>query len=320
MILDYKKREHLQLLNRYKKVKGITLIRRYLPHLDPLEKMYVIDSEEDWEKVYDEFPVDKVTARCDCPIGVNGKLLDGQTFRRDNVRRYIKDLKEAVPDGVVILQEMKPGYNERTYTQGGVNIDVVIGEGIRMEYVGASFDCRELCKGKASHEAWYIPWDEVPFLKECSIGKYKVGEISEEGYKESAKERCAFLMETFLKEYLMKHHQIDDVEQVDSKLTANERQALVDAYEAKTKEILAVMPHRYKGINRQILRDVISQVIFPLYDQRGTLVRDGLKHFGVELNVVKDGTLVPLELSVGERFVQKVQFTKTLVESLLDER
>lgn len=189
-----------------------------------------------------------------------------------------------------------------------------------MEYVGPSFDCRELCKGKASHEAWYIPWNEVPFLKESSMGKYKVGEISEVGYKASAEERCSFLMETFLKEYLMKHHQIDDVEQVDSKLTANERQALVDAYEAKAKEILAVMPHRYKGINRQILRDVISQVIFPLYDQRGTLVRDGLKHFGVELNVVKDGTLVPLELSVGERFVQKVQFTKTLVESLLDER
>ena len=279
MILDYKKREHIPFLNKYKKVKGITLIRKYLPHLDPLEKMYVIDSEEDWEKVYDEFPVDKVTARCDCLVGVNGQLLDGQTFLRDNVSGYIKELKAAVPDGVVILQQMKPGYNERIYTQGGVNIDVVIGECIRLEYVGPSFDCRELCKGKASHEAWYIPWNEVPFLKESSMGKYKVGEILEAGYKASAEERCSFLMETFLKEYLMKHHQIDDVEQVDSKLTANERQALVDAYEAKTKEILAVMPHRYKGINRQILRDVISQVIFPLYDQRGTLLRDGLYFF-----------------------------------------
>lgn len=320
MLLDYRRKEHIPLMNRYKKVRGINLINQYLPHLNPLEQMYVIDSEEDWAKIEQEFPIDKVTARCDCPLGVNGKLPDGQTFHRDNVRGYIRDVKSAVADGVVILQQMKKGYNERLHTQGGVNLDVVMGEAIRMEYVGPSFDCRELCKGKASHEAWCIPWDEVPFLKESSIGKYKMGEISQVGYKASAEERCSFLMGTFLKEYLMEKHKIDNMQQVDHELSPEEKQALFEAYVAKKKEILAVMPDSYKGVKRQILRDVIAQVIFPLYDQRETLARNGLKHFGVEMNVVEDGTLVPLELSVGDRFIQKDREKKTLLSKLTEER
>jgi len=287
MLLDYRIKEHIPLMNRYKKVKGINLINTYLPHLNPLDKMYVIDSEEDWNKIENEFPLDKTTARCDSLIGVNGKLPDGQTFHRDRVRDYIKEVRSASPDGVVILQQMKPGYNERIHTQGGVNIDVVIGDAIRLEYVGPSFDCRELCKGKASHEAWYVPWDEVPFLEESSSGKYKIGETSHKGYVDSAKERCAFLLA---------------------------------AYPDKKDEIFTSMPPRYKGIKRQILRDIIEQVIFPLYDKREMLARNGLRHFGVELNVIEDGTLVPLELAVGDRFSEIETNKKTLFSKLVEER
>lgn len=248
MILDYRRKEHIPLMNRYKKVKGINLINQYLPHLNPLEKMYVIDSEEDWEKIEHEFPIDKVTARCDCPLGVNGKLPDGQTFHRDNVRGYIRDVKSAVPDGVVILQQMKTGY------------------------------------------------------------------------KASAEERCSFLMGTFLKEYLIGKHKIDSMSQVDSNLSPQDKQALFEAYVTKKKQILAVMPNGYKGVKRQILRDVIVQVIFPLYDQRETLARNGLKHFGVEMNVIQDGTLVPLELAIGARFIQKGSEKKTLLSKLTEER
>lgn len=168
--------------------------------------------------------------------------------------------------------------------------------------------------------AWCIPWDEVPFLKESSIGKYKIGEISQAGYKASAEERCSFLMGTFLKEYLIGKHKIDSMSQVDSNLSPQDKQALFEAYVTKKKQILAVMPNGYKGVKRQILRDVIDQVIFPLYDQREMLARNGLKHFGVEMNVIQDGTLVPLELSIGARFIQKGSEKKTLLSKLTEER
>ena len=86
MILDLKKKEHELMINKYKKCNGIVLVDKYLPELSPLNKMYVIDSVDDWEKVENEFPVHMMTVRCDSPKGVNGKLPSGQTFDRNRVR------------------------------------------------------------------------------------------------------------------------------------------------------------------------------------------------------------------------------------------
>ena len=272
MILDLSKKEHLPMINMYKKCKGIALVDKYLPKLSPLNKMYVINSLEDWEKVEHEFPVQMMTARCDCPKGVNGKLPNGQTFNRDRVRGYIEEVKSAVPDAVIILEDMKSGSNERIHTQGGVNLDIQIGDHVYIDYVGPGFDCRELCTGKAAHETWNIPWNEVPFLKDSEITKYKTSEISQEEYVETAKERILFL---------------------------------IKAFPDRKEEILQTMPKRYNGISRQIFRDVREQVIFPLWLQHEQLLRDGLGSFGVEVNVVEDGTLVPMEIEVPDRFKNK---------------
>lgn len=272
MILDLGKKEHLPMITMYKKCKGIALVDRYLPKLSPLNKMYVIDSLEDWEKVENEFPVHMMTARCDCKKGVNGKLPNGQTFNRDRVRGYIEEVKSAVPSAVIILEDMKEGTNERIHTQGGVTLDIQIGDHIYMDYVGPSFDCRELCVGKAVHESWNIPWEEAPFLKESAIKKYKTSEISEKEYIETAKERILFL---------------------------------IKAFPNRKDEILETMPKRYSGISRQIFRDVREQVIFPLWLQHEQLSRDGLNSFGVEVNIVEDGTLVPMEIQVPDRFKEK---------------
>ena len=51
MILDLNKKEHIPMINMYKKCKGIALVNKYLPKLTPLNKMYVINSLEDWKKL-----------------------------------------------------------------------------------------------------------------------------------------------------------------------------------------------------------------------------------------------------------------------------
>lgn len=269
MILDLHKKEHISLINMYKKCKGISLVNKYLPNLSPLNKIYVINSMEDWKQVENEFPEHMMTVRCDSPKGVNGRLPSGQTFDRDRVSGYIEEVKSAVPDAVLILEDMKPGTNERIHTQGGVNLDIKIGDYILMEYVGPSFDCRELCTGKAAHESWNIPWDEVPFMNDASIRKYKVGTIDQEEYISTAKERLAFLL---------------------------------NAFPDKKEEIFSTMPKTFQGMDINLFRDVRDKVIFPLWMQHEQLSRDGLRHFGVEVNVMGDGTLVPMEIDVPERF------------------
>lgn len=152
---------------------------------------------------------------------------------------------------------------------GGILLDVKIGDHIYIDYVGPSFDCRELCTGKAAHETWNIPWDEVPFMKDSAIHKYKTSEISQEQYIETAKERMLFL---------------------------------VKAFPDRKDEIINTMPKRYNGISRTLFRDLRNQVIFPLWLQHEELSRNGLNNFGVEINVVENGKLVPMEIDVPDRF------------------
>ena len=269
MILDLNNKNHIPLINMYKKCKGISLVNKYLPNLSPLNKMYVINSMEDWKQVENEFPEHMMTIRCDSPKGVNGMLPSGQTFDRNRVPGYINEVKTAVPDAVLILEDMKPGTNERIHTQGGINLDIQIGDYVLMEYVGPSFDCRELCTGKAAHESWNIPWEDVPFMDDNSIRKYKVGTIGQKEYIDTAKERLAFL---------------------------------IKAFPDKKDEILSTMPNTFHGMGINLFRDVRDNVIFPLWLQHAKLSRDGLRHFGVEVNVMGNGTLVPMEIDVPERF------------------
>lgn len=269
MILDINNKDHLPMINMYKKCKGITLVNKYLPKLNPLNKMYVIDSIEDWEKVEDEFPIDMMSVRCDCLEGINGKLPSGQTFNRNRVREYIKEVKEKVPNAVIILEDMIEGSNERIHTQGGVTLDIKIGDHIYMDYVGPEFDARELCNGKAVHEAWNIPWEEVPFMKDSAIKEYKITQVSQKEYVETAKERIKFL---------------------------------INAFPERRNEIIESMPKKYIGISMQIFRNVRDEIIFPLWLKNEQLLRDGLSKFGVEINIMEDGTLVPMEIQVPERF------------------
>lgn len=272
MILDLNKNEHIPMINQYKKCKGIALVNKYLPELSPVNRLYVINSYKDWEKVEKEFPEKMMTVRCDCAKGVNGKLPSGQTFNRDRVKGYIEEVKSIEPNAVIILEDMKSGTNERIHTQGGVTLDIQIGNHLFIDYVGPGFDARELCEGKAVHEAWNIPWEDVPFMKDSAISKYKVTEITEREYIETAKERMIFLLK---------------------------------AFPDRKDEIFESMPKRYKGINRQIFRDVREKIIFPLWIQHERLSRDGLNNFGVEVNIAEDGTLVPMEIQVQDRLKEK---------------
>ncbi|MCX4364655.1 MAG: hypothetical protein OSJ70_02600 [Bacilli bacterium] len=272
MILDISKKEHMALINTYRKCKGIALVDKYLPHLSPLNKMYVIDNEEEWEKVKNEFPVNTMTVRCDSPRGVEGKLPEGQTFHRDRVNQYIRDVKKLVPDAVIILEDLKPGTNERIHTEGGFGLDVKIGHFLYIDYVGPSFGCGLLSRGRGSHESWIIPWDDVPFMDDSSIQKYKTGEINQIQYLETLKIRRDFLF---------------------------------DAYPDKKEEIIKTMPNCYKGIEKKVFRKLINDVVFPLYMEQEELLKDGMGHFGVEINVVEDGSMVPFEISVSTRFNDK---------------
>lgn len=261
--------KNIQDLKKYKKAQGIFLIKKYLKNLNPIKKMYVIDSIDDWLKVEDEFPEQMMTIRCDCPRGIEAKIPQGQTFERNRVINYINNTKKEIPDCVFILQDMIEGTNERIHTQGACNLFINVGKEIDMDYVGPGFDCGEISKGIAVHETWIIPWEEGMLLNAMSINLFKSNQINQINYEGTLKRRQDFL---------------------------------INSYPDKKEEILNTIPNEYKNIKISTLTNIINNLIKPICEEELLLKKDKITDFGVETNIISNGRIVPFEIALSERF------------------
>ncbi len=173
--------------------------------------------------------------------------------------------------------KLEDGTAERVDTAGGVLLDVTMGGTVYMGYTGPCFDCRELTKGKAEHQTWNIPWNELLFFKPSNHKKYLLKTINQDEYRETAIERMKFL---------------------------------IGEYPERRYEIIEKMPGRFEGIKTSMMENVINQVLIPLYMQKSELLQDGLEKFDVELNILKNGKIVPMEICRPERFLLKFKEVK----------
>ena len=97
MVLDFHKKEHIPMISLYKKSSGIALVQKYLPHINPCEHLFIIDSIDDWNKIKKYFTRELLTMRSDskkaeelakCPHALSSTVND--------VPNYIEKVKNAV--------------------------------------------------------------------------------------------------------------------------------------------------------------------------------------------------------------------------------
>lgn len=269
MILDINNPNDTAFFNQLQKGKGIKLIKKYLPHLLVHKKVYVVNTIEEWNQIKDKLP-DIVTVRTDNKNGMPIPLIGGTTRPKEHVEEYFREAMEVEKEPYFLCMELEKGTGERVDTKGGFLIDATMGGNVYIGHTGQEFDCRELTKGKVEHETWIIPWDEILFFKSSNHIKYHVNTISQEAYKESAIERMKFL---------------------------------IKEYPSRKDEIIEKMPKKYEPIKPYLLESLIDQVLVPLYERKKELLGDGLEKFDVELNILEDGRLIPMEICRPERFI-----------------
>ena len=165
--------------------------------------------------------------------------------------------------------EFEEGTNERVDTAGAFCIDANIGGMVHIGYTGICFDCRELTKGKAEHETWQIPWNEISCVTSKNHRRFYIQTISQEAYQATAIERMKFL---------------------------------IKEYPERKDEIIEKMPKKYQGVEPKIMDNLIEEVLIPLALRKQELLQDGLDKFDVELNILKNGRLIPFEICRPERF------------------
>ena len=268
MFLDISREGDVAKINRYGKAKGMALLYKYLPHINIFESLYIVDSINDVEKLIAKDFNRMICVRADSQIGQKPTFVAGQTlYDKNQIRDYFKEIKQNNADGALICADMKDGSGERIKTDGGFNIHFDIGMKLYIDYVGKGFDSRECSKGKASHEIFMIPWNEVPFLEAKLLNKYRVQVISDEAYKKTSEERKNFLIDS--------------------------------GYDKKT--VIETMPRSYQPLSLAWKKKILDEIIFPLLDRQEELVREGLGSFGIQGNFVGD-SITPIEMNRPERF------------------
>lgn len=273
MILNMNNPDDSKHFNMLQKGKGIKLISKYLPHLSVHKQLYVVNTIEEWNQIKDKLP-ETVTIRTDSKNGMPIPNIGGITRLKKDVDEYFERAMKIEEEPYFLCMELEEGTGERIDTLGGFLIDATMGGNVHIGYTGPCFDCRELTKGKAEHETWTIPWKDILFVKGTNHRKWHIQTINQEAYTQTAIERIKFL---------------------------------VYEYPERRYEIIEKMPSNYTLIKSDIIENLINQVMVPLYDRKEELLKDGLEKFDVEVNVLKNGRLVPFEICRPERFIIKKQ-------------
>jgi hypothetical protein len=273
MIIDMNNPKDQQKINQLQKASGVKLIQKYLPHLCVQKQVFSVNTIEEWRQIKDKLP-QTVTIRTDNRIGNPIPEMAGITCEKEKVEEYMKEALGKEKEPYFLCMELEENTGERINTKGGFLIDATMGGTVKIEHTGPMFDCRELTKGKAAHETWEIPWEDVLFMKGSNHRKWHLKTISQEAYRDTAVERMIYL---------------------------------IGKYKERKQEIMEKMPAKYKEIDPRIMEKLINEVIIPMWLRKEELLKDGLEKFDVELNILANNRFVPFEICRPERFIYQAK-------------
>lgn len=235
-MLDGNKIDDVKEISKYGKAKGFLIAKRY--NLPTYSNFYIVEDEADIEallenfKGQNDFYMRSDTAIGNIPIGIEGK-----NGNRETILEYMKQIKEKSKElgtkGVAIIywngEKFCPTYN----TDGCFYLDYRTSKELIIDYVGKGWDGSALSHGSACHETYTIPWEDILFFDENNRNRYRKQIISEHAYSE--------LRETRIKE-------------------------LNEKYGLPMEKCEQAIPRKYNGIKNEYFRQVINQVILPMYD------------------------------------------------------
>lgn len=256
---------------KYGKANGLKLVQKYIPKLNPFKSTRIVSSIEEWEKIKNECP-QRITCRTDTKIGEKRNVrIEGTSGKKEDIPDILKQIKNQNPDAVLLLLEPKHDTIPRYENDGGFNIIFDLDKNVIIEIVGKGFDAREITREKAVHERYNIPWNEILFIKDKEdLMKNKLVEkyfISQDEYTKTREERIKFLSSI--------EQNIDIEEKV---------------------------PKEYNKLDDELIKDMLDDIILPMYEKKRQMYEDGLKVCNVQGNIVNK-TLEAWEIFKKERLI-----------------
>lgn len=163
----------------------------YFPELSPIKNLTIIENEKDFVENKDY--IDTLDSnRVDSLKGK--KILEIENSgRKEDFLVTMKRIKEADPDGVMVLFNVDTTNSNRYERYAGISIGVEVGRCVYIDAVSKGFDGREVSKSICCHERYTIPWFDLRKISIENFKDYRTYLIDQDSYLKTRNERVNFL-------------------------------------------------------------------------------------------------------------------------------
>lgn len=208
----------------------------------------------------------------DVPIGVGG-----QNGNRKTIFDFIKKVREKSNElgssGVAIIYWNEGDFCPTYKIEGTFYLDYRTQKELLIDYIGKGWDGSYLSHGSACHETYAIPWEDILFLNDNNIKKYRRQVVSQSVYEDLRTIRINELVKCGV------------------------------SREVAEKSIPCV----YNGINNEYFGQVINRVVVPMYDNRE--LQRYYKEY-IPIVQIENGKVIVPEVILPERLTEKRVFNE----------
>lgn len=270
-MLDGNKLNDIKEISRYGKAKGYLLAKRY--KLPTYSNFFIIESEDEVQTLLDtyknqrDFCMRSDTAIGNIPIGVGG-----QNGNRETIFEYVRRIKQKANElgtkGVAIVYWNNGRFCPTYETDGCFYLNYRTKEKLIIDYIGKGWDGSYLSHGSACHETYVIPWEDILFLSDKNRMQYRIKVVGQSEYNEL---------------------RIVRINELRRKGISRE-------------EVEKSIPCKYNGIKNDYFRQVVNQVIIPMYDSK-----DLQRHYKeyIPIAQIENGKVLVPEVILPERLKYK---------------
>ena len=268
MILNSENANDMNEMMLYGKTKGMILVKKFFPEFFIYDRIIIFQTIDDWNKIANQLS-NIFFLRADTKIkNKKGVYVVGRWSNKQHVKEFVSEVNKQNSKAVIVyLEEKILNQDELIYTQAAFNIHFDLNKYIYIDYVCPCFDASDITRGKATHQSWKIPFDEIAFLTSKTINKYNTFTISDEAYQDSWKARK-------IKMFSEHPNRVEEIKNIDNK---------------------------FVKCPNSILDLIIDKIILSIYIRINDLKIYVGNEFGVQFNITGIDTIEVYEINRPER-------------------
>lgn len=270
-MLNANKATDIKEISKYGKAKGFLLARRY--KLPTFSNFFIIETEDEIQELLNTYKAQNYFCmRSDARIGDASIGVGGQNGNRETIIEYIRKVRqksnELGSSGVAMIYWNDGDFCPTYEIEGSFYLDYRAQKELIIDYVGKGWDGSYLSHGSACHETYAIPWEDILFLDDNNRKQYRKKVVGQSEYDNLRESRINDLVQKGVPREIVENS----------------------------------IPYKYNGMNNEYFRQIINQVIIPMYDSKD--LQRYYKEY-IPIVQIENGKVIVPEVILPERLKEK---------------